>query len=247
MTMRTTPAPTGAPCWIDLSTTDESTSHGFYTELFGWTVDDPGPDYGGYKNLLKDGVPVAGSMTMADGGPNQWSVYLAAPDAEKVAADAPTVYSPAMDVMALGRMAILGDPTGDMVGVWEAGEHKGFGVFGEPGTPGWFELHTKDYDAAVAFYTNVFEWPAHTAMDEPGFRYTTYGEGEGQLAGIVDSSAWPDDPSGWHVYFTVADADATVAKAKQLGATVVEEPQDTPYGRLATLVDPNGARFKLQQ
>ena len=68
-----------------------------------------------------------------------------------------------------------------------------------------------------------------------------------QLAGIVDSSAWPDDPSGWHVYFTVADADATVATAKQLGATVVEEPQDTPYGRLATLVDPNGARFKLQQ
>jgi len=144
-------------------------------------------------------------------------------------------------------LTLVADPGGDLVGAWQAGEHTGFGVFGEPNTPGWFELHTKSYDAAVAFYTDVFEWDAHTVADEPGFRYTTYGEGAGQLAGIIDSSAWPDDPAGWHVYFTVADIDATVARAVELGATVVDPPEDTPYGRLATLLDPNGARFKLQQ
>jgi predicted enzyme related to lactoylglutathione lyase len=53
-------------------------------------------------------------------------------------------------------------------------------------------------------------------------------------------------PAHWSVYFNVADADATVAQAVAAGATVVDPPIDTPYGRLATLVDPTGARFKLQ-
>ena len=247
MPTRTTAAPVGAPCWIDLSTSDEARSHAFYGELFGWTVDDPGPDYGGYKNLLKDGVQVAGCMRAMDGAPDAWGVYLSVPDADKVAANAPAVIAPAMDVLALGRMAIVTDPGGAVIGAWQPGEHTGFGVYGEPGTPSWFELHTRDYDASVAFYTDVFEWDAHTMADEPGFRYTTYGEGEGQLAGIVDCSAWPDDVVGWHVYFKVADADATIATAVSLGATVVDPAEDTPYGRLATLLDPNGARFKLQQ
>ena len=246
MTTRTTTAPTGAPCWIDLSTSDEARSHAFYTELFGWTVDDPGPDYGGYKNFLVGGAPVAGCMSMP-GAPDAWSVYLAAPDVDKVMANATGVVSPAMDVMTLGRMAIVTDPAGDVIGAWQAGDHLGFGVYDEPNTPAWFELHSKDYDAAVAFYTDVFQWPATTVADEPGFRYTTHGSGESQLAGIVDSSVWPDDPSGWHVYFRVADADGAVARAVALGATVVDPAEDTPYGRLATLRDPNGALFKLQQ
>ena len=246
MPKRTTEAPVGAPCWIDLSTSDEAKTHAFYGELFGWTIDDPGSEFGGYKSFLKDGLKVAGCMPMP-GAPDAWGVHLAAPDAEKVAANAPGVVAPAMDVGTLGRMALVTDPGGDLIGAWQAGEHTGFEVYDEPGTPAWFELHTKSYDAARAFYVDVFQWAAHTAMDEPGFRYTTYGEGESQLAGMIDSSAWPDDPSGWHVYFRVTDADAAVATATSLGATVVDMPEDTPYGRLATLLDPNGARFKLMQ
>jgi predicted enzyme related to lactoylglutathione lyase len=247
MTTRTTEAPVGAPCWIDLSTSDPAKTDAFYGELFGWVGDEPNPEFGGYRNYRKDGKLVAGVMQAMEGAPDAWGVYLAAPDAEKIVANAPGVVSPAMDVGDLGTMALVTDPGGSLIGAWKAGAHKGFEVFGEPGTPGWFELHSKSYDADVAFYADTFGWPAFTAMDMPEFRYTTHGEGEAQLAGIVDSSVWPDDPSGWHLYFTVADADATVAKAVELGATVVEAPQDTPYGRLATLVDPNGARFKLQQ
>jgi uncharacterized protein len=247
MPTRTTEAPVGAPCWIDISTSDESRTHAFYGELFGWTVDDPGPEYGGYKNFLKDGVRVAGCMAALPGAPDAWSLYLSVRDVDKVVANATGVISPAMDVMSLGRMAIVTDPGGIVVGAWQPGEHTGFGVYGEPGTPSWFELHTTAYDASVAFYTDVFQWDAHMAADEPGFRYTTYGEGEGALAGMIDSSVWPDDPTGWHVYFKVADADATVAKAVALGATVVDVPEDTPYGRLATVLDHLGARFKLQQ
>jgi predicted enzyme related to lactoylglutathione lyase len=52
-------------------------------------------------------------------------------------------------------------------------------------------------------------------------------------------------PSNWQVYFAVEDADATVAQALSLGATVIHPPEDTPFGRLATLSDPTGAMFKI--
>ena len=81
--------------------------------------------------------------------------------------------------------------------------HKGFGIFGEPGTPAWFELHTRDYDASVAFYRDVFKWDTHTMSDTPEFRYTTLGEGDGQLAGIMDASAFLPEgvPRAWSIYF----------------------------------------------
>jgi predicted enzyme related to lactoylglutathione lyase len=117
----------------------------------------------------------------------------------------------------------------------------------EPGAPGWFELHTKDYDKAVAFYRDALDWDLHTRADEPDFRYTTLHEGEAQAAGIMDASNWLPDgvPAHWSVYFQVDDADATIDKAVGLGASVEMPAEDTPYGRLATLVDPTGARFKI--
>jgi predicted enzyme related to lactoylglutathione lyase len=51
----------------------------------------------------------------------------------------------------------------------------------------------------------------------------------------------------WNVYFDVEDADATAALAVELGGSIVDAPEDTPYGRLATLADPTGTRFKLVQ
>ena len=69
-------APIGAPCWVDIMTSDPAKTQAFYTELFGWTVDDPGPDYGGYVNFHRDGVPVAGCMGHSGEGPAQHLVDL---------------------------------------------------------------------------------------------------------------------------------------------------------------------------
>ena len=55
-------APLGAPCWIDLMTSDPDASRAFYGELFGWTSEDAGEDYGDYVNFARDGVAVAGCM-----------------------------------------------------------------------------------------------------------------------------------------------------------------------------------------
>lgn len=251
MTQRTATL-VGAPCWIDLLTSHPEEIRSFYEELFGWTSEDMGAEYGGYITFSQGGLPVAGAMRNANpASPDRWTVYLSTPDARATAdaavANGGGVLLPAMDVMSLGTMALLTDAGQAVIGVWQPGQHSGFGVLGEPGTPDWFELHTPDYDAVVAFYRDVFRWDAH-ASDTPYFRYTTLGEGEGMLAGIMDATACLPQgaPAAWSVYFAVQDADAALAKVTELGGTVLMPAVDTPYGRLAQAADPTGAPFKLR-
>ena len=249
----------GAPCWIEVTTSDVTAARAFYCALFGWTAEEPNKDLGGYFNFRKDGVRVAGGMTSQPGMPSVWSVYLNTPDAEKAVAAAEQhggrVVAPAMPVADLGVMAVVTDPGGALVGIWQPGKHRGFGVAAEPGAPGWFELHTRDYDGALDFYRAVFGWATQTVSDTPEFRYTVMIDPDGpaddnHYAGVMDASVIPDAlPEGaqaqWGVYFAVGDADATVAKAVELGGSLVRAAEDTPYGRLAALADPTGAVFKV--
>ncbi len=113
------------------------------------------------------------------------------------------------------------------------------------GTPGWFELHTKSFGPAITFYERVFGWDTHVMSDTDEFRYSTLGAGEDQKAGVMDDGNLPRRASHWTVYLRVADVDATVERATELGGSVVMKPEDTPYGRLAVVQDPAGAAFSL--
>jgi uncharacterized protein len=247
--------PLGAPCWIDLFSTDTDRSRAFYGALFGWTAEVGGPEFGGYITFSKDGRRVAGCMTNdgQSGMPDVWSLYLCTDDAEITAkageAHGGSTIVPPMQVADLGTMALLIDSGQAAVGLWQPGSHSGFGVVDEPGAPAWFELHTRDYDAAVGYYRDVFAWDAHVMSDVPEFRYTTLGEGDTMAAGIMDASGFLPEgvPSSWMIYFGVADADATGASIVELGGAVVTPPEDTPYGRLATATDSTGAMFRLVQ
>ena len=244
---------TGAPCWVDLMTSDTERSRDFYCRLFGWTAEEPAEEFGGYFNFRKNDAQIGGCMASQPGSgmPDVWSVYLASDDARKTVDQATAhggqVHVEAMDVGDLGTMAILGDPSGAGIGVWQPGRHPGFGLVGEPGTPSWFELQTRDYEVAVRFYRDVFGWDTHVVSDAPDFRYTALRRGEEWLAGIMDASGiLPDDvPSHWSVYFGVEDTDAALATVVDLGGSIVTAAEDTPYGRLAAAADPIGARFKL--
>ena len=181
--MRRETAPIGAPCWIDLFTSDPDRSQAFYCELFGWTAEPPAEEYGGYFNFDLDGVRVAGSMRNdgSSGAPDLWSVYLAVRDAEATIGAATAARQPGDRPgdagRDLGTIGVVTDPGGAGIGMWQPAEHKGFGIIGEPGAPSWFELHTREYDKSVQFYNDVFAWDAHTVAESPEFRYTTLRRG----------------------------------------------------------------------
>jgi len=241
----------GAPCWIDLSATDTGVARAFYTRLFGWTADEPDPEFGGYFMFKHGDVPVAGCMpAMPDGPHDVWASYLTAEDAQKTleaaTAHGGQVIVPVMQVGDAGTMGMVADPGGSTIGVWQPGQFPGLTQVGEVGLPSWFELHTNDYDTVVAFYRDVFGWTVEVAGDQPGFRYSVLNHDGNQLAGIMDASDWgPAAPMGWNIYFWVADADAALAQVEELGGSVIVPAEDTPYGRLATAADPAGARFRL--
>jgi predicted enzyme related to lactoylglutathione lyase len=247
----------GDPCWIDLMTSDPETAKSFYGELFGWTFETGDQEtYGGYISAAKDGKPVAGIMQKQEdqaGMPDVWSTYLATDDASAAASavveHGGQIYLEPMDVPEQGQMAFFADPSGAAFGVWQLREHRGFQIAAEPGSPVWHELHAKDYPSAVRFYQDVFGWETDVMSDAPDFKYTTLGAGYDARAGIIDASGYlPEQiPSHWQVYFGVRDADAAIAKAVSMGATVLEPAEDSPFGRVAALADPTGATFKIIQ
>ena len=138
---------------------------------------------------------------------------------------------------------MVSDPGGAVIGGWQPGTHQGFGVHGEPGTPSWFELHTRDYGASVDFYRKVFAWDTHVASDTPDLRYTTLGEGETARwpASWTPTAFLPEGSGALVGLLGTADADTTLAKIVEIGGSIVEPATDTPYGWLAPAADPTGA------
>lgn len=244
-------APVGAPTWIDLSTSDLDRASEFYGAVFGWTFERPGPGYGGYVNAFVGGSPVAGLMPndpqwdMPDG----WSVYLHVDDVdaalERVVANGGASCGGAMDVPAKGRMAMVGDPAGAVVGLWQPAGHHGFEVVGDAGAPVWHQLTTRDYARALDFYRAVFDWQLKVEADADDFRYTNALFAGEPLLGVMDGAVLPDGPSTWTTFLGAEDVDATLDVVVRHGGTVVRGAEDTPYGRLAAATDPTGAAFNL--
>lgn len=246
----------GTPCWIDLTSTDLEAVKPFYTALFNWSFQDMGPDFGNYNIISVGEDVVGGSMQYNAGfmGPepiNAWSLYFATEDAAASVAQAEElggkVTTPPMQVGDQGTMAEVTDPTGVSVGFWQPDQRRGFDRWGEHGFPGWFELHTREYDSATAFYRSLLNAEVGIEEMSDSMRYHTLRVHDREAAGIWDvTGVLPDDyPTQWNIYLVVDDTAATIAKAIQHGGTVMMQPEDTPYGRMATIQDPAGAIVNL--
>ena len=77
-------APVGAPIWFDLMSSDPDRAAEFYHGVFGWDVEAPREEFGGYRNFTKNGHRVAGlmpHMPEGDGPANVWCAYLYTTDA----------------------------------------------------------------------------------------------------------------------------------------------------------------------
>ncbi|QTE29614.1 VOC family protein [Pengzhenrongella sicca] len=244
--------PQGTPSWVDLSVPDRVAAQEFYGPLLGWDFAVGGPETGFYTMALKHGQPVAGigePPPGAEGQPAAWTTYLAVDDVEAVTAKASeaggTVVAPPMTIEDFGRMAVVVDPTGAVVGLWESGAHTGANLVNEPGSMIWNEALSHDLAAARAFYGTVFGY-AFEDMSAPGFEYVTVNVDGKSVGGLGGVGALPADaPPHWETYFAVTDTDAATARAVELGATVLDGPIDSPYGRLAVLRGPAGEQFTL--
>lgn len=248
--------PSGSPTWIDLSTSTIDGAKKFYGDLFGWTFTDLGEEFGHYHYILRDGAPVGGLMSTVgmicpEGGeiPTEWGVYLAVDDAEAAlqAAEAAggRVIVPAMPVGDSGTMAVVLDPAGATIGLWQAEEFDGFARDTEPGCGVWFECMSQSIDEAIPFYRQVFGWEIHEMPGE--WRYVMNAAEEGATAGLGDAREVVEEgtPSYWRVYLAIADLDSALQRLPELGGRVLDGPVDSPWGRIATVADPQDARFQL--
>lgn len=238
--------PHGVPCWVD--TWQDELPAAFYSGLFGWEarVGDE------YTLFLHRGLDVAGAGKPAAGGV-AWTTYVWVDDADAVAervvkAGGRVVLEP-FDSLDGGRMAIVADPAGAVLGVWRLGDHRGARVVNEPGAWAMSALSTPDPEGAKAFYGAVFGWetsgfgPA-TMFHLPGF---VGGEPQQPVARDVVAVMVPGEPAAWNVDFWVEDVDAAAVRAKTLGGAVLSPPSDTPIGRHAVLADPAGAVLSVSR
>jgi predicted enzyme related to lactoylglutathione lyase len=149
-----------------------------------------------------------------------------------------------MDVMTAGRMGVFQDAQGAFISVWQPRDHIGAAKVNEPGAYCWNELMSRDPEGAKPFYRDVFGWGAITHAGGP-MPYTEFQLGGQSIAGMAPMA--PQIPAAvpphWLVYFAVADTDATIARAQELGGAVRVPPMDIPTGRFAVLADPQGATF----
>jgi uncharacterized protein len=119
-----------------------------------------------------------------------------------------------------------------------------------PGEFCWVDLATKDVEGALSFYGELLGVEAQAA---PGDPEETGGYGflmkDGKMVAGYGPTPTDDQPSVWHSYVKVEDADQTAEKAKQAGGRVVFGPVDLPNesGRIAMLQDPTGAFISINQ
>ena len=229
---------------------DVATARAFYEAVLGWSFADSGDEYGGYVIAQAQGAAAAGIGPLPQGARPAWTLYFAADDADAAAAAVSrlggTVLLEPGDVGPMGRMFIATDPTGAPFGVWQAGEHIGAGVVNEPGGLTWEDLHTTEPAAAREFFGGLFGFRFEEIPDAGDYRIM-FRPGEDFPLGGIGPLLGDEGTPHWIAYFGVTDADAAASAAEGSGGSVLAPPYDTPYGRMAGLVDPAGAVFFIVQ
>jgi predicted enzyme related to lactoylglutathione lyase len=238
----------GTFCWVDLGARDPDAAGDFYAAVLGWEL---GPSGGAetadYRLALVDGMAVAG-LYRGQGGAPAWTSYVSVEDADAAAARAgelgATVAMGPMQVLDLGRSALLIDPQGAVVAIWEPGTMPGAALVNDPGALTLNQLNTHDVPGATAFYTGLFGWEVEQVVEDP-FPYwgiRNAGWLNGGMMGLQ-----PDNPAPphWLPYFTVYDVDGADAAIVDAGGTVVVPVMPAGEGRILVAMDPQGAAFAV--
>ena len=235
---------------MDLSTTDTDGAKAFYTALFGWdTEDNPLPGGGVYTILRKNGKRVAALYTAQEGQPPAWNSFVTVESADAAAASAAehggTVEMEPFEVMDVGRMAVIQDPTGAFLAVWEPRESIGAELVNEPGSLTINQLNTSDPERAQEFYSGAFGW-RFEAVAVGEMPYWGIYNGDRLNGGMMPLPREGDMPSHWLAYFVSESVDDDAVRVAELGGRVIVPVLPIPSGgRLLVAADAQGAVFAL--
>ena len=248
----------GTFSWVELATTDRDDAQRFYGGLFGWECDDEARLGGDVSTIARlDGEAVAGITDQPasqgrEGAPS-WVSYVTVASADESATRAGelggTVHAEPFDIGDAARVAVVADPTGAAIGLWEARDSIGSERVNGPGCLTSNELATDDVDAASKFYRGLFGWAIEEVDTGGGPRYwLIHGEGalEGRNGGMRELGRPGEGMTpNWMPYFTTESAGKALVRAEELGGTTLMPATQIPAGIIAAVRDPQGAVFSL--
>jgi predicted enzyme related to lactoylglutathione lyase len=244
--------PPGTFSWAELATSDADGAKAFYSGLFGWELEDNsvGDDMV-YTMARLGGKSVAAMFKQHEreqGIPPHWNSYVTVESADDSAARAKelggTVLFDPFDVMEVGRMAVIQDPTGAIFQVWEPRQSIGAERVNDVGSLTWNDLATTDPEPAERFYSELFGW-SFTKVPGPVDYWTIQNDGRsnGGMRRQAEDEVENGVPPHWMPYFTVDSSDAAVATVEDLGGGVVVPTTEVPAGKFTVVRDPQGAFF----
>lgn len=254
--------------WYDLMTVELEDSLLFLTKLLALDVSEARiGEEGQYFMCTPKDVPEAlfGAIPIVrdEGVQSHWLGYVAVTDLdaalEVVRDESGDVHLQSDDIaeedaglardMVPGRFAVVTDPQGAVLAPYTVTEEQPEpdGIV-PPSRIGWYELLTDDVDAACAFYAKLFGWEIGPPVDRGEEGTARALVRNGRVFGLVRGRLPGDSfPPRWAYYFRVEDLDATVAKVRDLGGYIYEDPAALDGGRRATVVDPTGGPVGLWQ
>lgn len=241
--------------WHDHLTKDVDAAIAFYGDVAGWKTERFGDSH--YTMWVGGQGPMGGVMKLPDevekmGIPPHWIGNVQVADVDATVARARElggkVHKEPEEIPTVGRFAIVADPQGAAVSVFQPQGAMDLHDVQKPGEVCWNELMTSDSAAAFDFYSKLFGWKLINEMDMgPMGKYRIFGVGDKQEGGMMTTPPGSPMPPAWLFYIETADLDAAVERAKAKGARVLNGPMDVPGGRAAQLMDAQGAAFGLHQ
>jgi predicted enzyme related to lactoylglutathione lyase len=244
---RTRYAP-GTFSWAELVTSDADAAKAFYTSLFAWEYrDNPIPDGSVYSTALRDSKDVAALYASSEQPPH-WNCYVTVESADATAARASelgaTVAAEAFDVMDVGRMAVIIDPVGAALCLWEPKSSIGAALVNAPGAMTWNDLLTPDPADSARFYGELLGWTTDEIPDAGGYRVIRNG-GRANGGMMAIDPRMGAVPPNWMPYFGHEDVERLLEGVAGLGGQVRSGPMKMPQGTIAVVSDPQGATFAV--
>lgn len=253
----------GKIVWRELLTNDPAASQRFYGELFGWEFENIGEasnlrSDSAYTLIRHNGTLIGGMVdTVALNNRNdisQWVVLMAVDDlnarVSAVTAKGGEIVAPPTDLQARGRLALVRDAEGALLGLLETRDGDPRDREAEVGGFLWDELWTSDIQSAEAFYGAVADLtPAAIDIDtdqEMAPTYSLLKAGDTPRVGILPNPLDGLDPV-WVSYLRVENPAAITGRVADLGGRVIVEAQPRPIGgEVAFIAGPSGAGIALQ-